>query len=401
MEELFRGIKQHKWCFLYATTVCLYLVIKMYRDIYMTSESQGGLWNLIQLFFIVLGFIILFSRYNSVVFGHGNRTVNYIIWFSFLSLFLAFFSISALNIASLYSLSMIPYGSLVLVTSIVLGNIVSLDTKSFQWLYISAFLALCIVFFLGRRQEIINEYLFEGAGMKASVYYILCFFPLVFAVKPQWRVMIFFLVAVCLLISNKRAGTLAFGACLIYYFAFSKQKRRLKLLLILLPIVCAVIFFSMNFIVSNYGVDVMDRMGKLEETGGSGRLPRWTIVLGALNKSSSFELIFGHGDGAVYRILGGEVHNDFISVFFEYGIVSMFFYALYFLASFGMWWKMRKDNYRYETSVFMLNVITLFLALFSFYIIRPTFITASMFSYGLFMSDWYKQKYKKQISQIC
>lgn len=397
MKELFRGVKQHKWCFLYATIVCLYLVIKMYRDIYMTSESQGGLWNFIQLFFVVLGFIILFSRYNSVVFGHGNRTVIYLLCFSFLSLFLSFASISAFDIKSLYGLGMIPYGSLVFVTSIVLGNIVSLDTRSFQWLYISTFLALCVVFFLGRQQEIRNEY-FEGAGMVASVYYILCFFPLVLAVKPRWRLFFFFMVAVCLLISNKRAGTIAFGACLIYYFVFSKQIGKFKKLFVLLPLVGVVIYFSMNFIVSNYGVDVMGRMETLEETGGSGRLQRWTTVLDSIGSSSFIELIFGHGDGSVYRMIGGEVHNDFISVFFDYGIVSLLFYVLYFLALFGMWWKMRKDNYRYETSVFMLNVITLFLALFSFYIIRPTYITASMFSYGLFISDWYRQK---NINQIC
>lgn len=366
----------------------------------MTSESQGGLWNLIQLFFLVLGFILLFSRYHSVVFWQGNRTVKYILCFSLLSFFLAFFSISAFNIASFYGLGMIPYGSLVFVTSIVLGNIVSLDTKSFQWLYISTFIALCIVFLLGRRQEILNEYYFEGAGMVASVYYILCFFPLVLAFKPRWSVFFFFIVAVCLLISNKRAGTIAFGACLIYYFAFNKQISKLKSLSIVAPIVCAVIFFSMNFIVSNYGVDVIDRMETLEETGGSGRLRRWSIVLEAIGGSSIIELLFGHGDGAVYRFLGGEVHNDFVSVFFEYGIVSLFFYALYFLSLFGIWWKMRKDNYRYETSVFMLNVITLFLALFSFYIIRPTYITASMFSYGLFMSDWYKQKHKNRYVRL-
>ena len=362
----------------------------------MTSESQGGLWNFIQLFFIVLGFIVLFSRYNSIVFRHGNRTVKYVLWFSFLSLFLSFISISALDIKSLYSLSIIPYGSLVLVTSIVVGNIVSMDSKSFQWLYISTFLSLCVVFLLGRQQEILNEQ-FEGAGMVASVYYILCFFPLVLASKPRWRAFIFIVVAVCLLMSNKRAGTIAFGACLIYYFTFNKQifkKRTSKLKLIfILAFVCAVIFFSMTYVINNYGVDVIGRMDTLEETGGSGRLGRWTTVLGAIDLSSSFELLFGHGDGAAYRFLGGEVHNDFISVFFEYGIFSLFFYALYFLASFGMWWKMRKDSYRYETSVFMLNVITLFLALFSFYIIRPTYITASMFSYGLFISDWYKQKH--------
>jgi len=400
MKELLRGIKQHKWCFLYATIVCLYLILKMYRDIYMTSESQGGLWNIIQLFFLVLGFIILFSRYNSVVFKHGNITVKSILCFSFWTLLLGFFSISAFNVASLYGLSMIPYGSLVFVTSIVIGDIVSLDTKSFQWLYIFTFLALCVVFLLGRRQEALNEF-FEGAGMVASVYYILCFFPLVLAIKPQWRVYIFIIVAVSLLMSNKRAGTIAFGVCLIYYFAFNKQIRISKFkLLSILAVVCVAIFFLMNFVVSNYGFDVMSRMDKLEESGGAGRLTRWVTVLDAIDRSSFFELVFGHGDGSVYRFLGGEVHNDFISVFFEYGIVSLFFYLLYFLSSFGMWWKMRKDNYRYETSVLMLNVITLFLALFSFYIIRPTYITASMFSYGLFITDWYKQKHKNRYVRV-
>lgn len=399
MKGLLRGIKQYKWCFVYAAIICLYLIIKMYRDIYVTSESQGGIWNLIQLFFFVLGLLILLSRYNSVVFSRGNIAVKYFLCFSFLSLFLAFFSISVINVASLYGLGIIPYGSLVLVTSIVLGKIVPFDTKSFQWLYISTFLALCIVFFSGRQQEILNEY-FEGANLTASVYYILCFFPLVLAVKPRWHVFFFFLVAACLLISNKRAGTIALGVCLIYYFSFSKLTNRLKAFFILLPFVCAVLFYLMYFIVGNYGVDVMGRMETLEESGGAGRLARWTIVLDAIGRSNIIELIFGHGGGAAYRMLKGEVHNDFLSVFFDYGIVSLLLYALYFFASFRMWWKMRKDNYRYEASVFMLNVITLFLALFSFYIIRPTYITASMFSYGLFMSDWYKQKYKTKYVRL-
>ena len=363
----------------------------------MTSDSQGGIWNYIQLFFIVVGIIILFSRYNSVVLGRGRRPVKYILLFSILSFFLSFASLSKFNIASLYNLAIIPYGSLVFATSIVIGKIVPLDTKSFQWLYISTFLALCVVFFLGRKQEILNVY-FEGAGMVASVYYILCFFPLVLAVKPQWRLFFFIIVAVCLLISNKRAGTLAFGACLIYYFAFNKQAQKFKTLFLLVPLVGAVFFFLMDYVINNYGVDVIGRMETIEETGGSGRLERWTFILGAIGDSGFFEFLFGHGDGSAARVIGGEVHNDFLSVLYEYGFFSFLFYAAYFFSLFRMWWRMRKDNYRYESSVFMLNVITLFLALFSFYIIRPTYITASMFSYGLFVSDWYKQKY---LSQIC
>ena len=390
MRKLIRDKKQYKWWFLYAAIVCLYLIIKMYRDIYISSESQGGIWNYIQLLFVLLGFRFLFSKDRYVSDRHGNRLIKYFLVFSFWSLFLGFASTISYDIKSMYGLGMIPYGVLVLVTAIVFGNRVSLDTKVFRWSYISTFMALCVVFFLGRQQEILTES-FEGAGMVASVYYILCFFPLVFAIKPQWRLILVIVVAICLLISNKRAGTLALGICIFYYYVFNKQTGRFKSLL-LFVLISFILFFSINYVIAHLGVDVIGRIENIDEDGGSGRIQRWASVMNAMEQSSFFELVFGHGYESAYLLLGGEVHNDFLSVLFEYGIVSFIFYALYFIGSFRMWWKMRRDNYRYESSVFMLNIITLFLAMFSFYIIRPTYITASMFSYGLFMADWYKQK---------
>lgn len=390
MRDIIREIKQNKWWFFYAAIVCLYLIIKMYRDIYVSSDSQGGIWNYIQLFFVLLGLFYFATKFTSEASSYGKRVINYLIIFSFWSLFIAFASVLSINIKTMYGLGMIPYGAMILLTSFIMGNRVVIDTKAFNWLYIVTFLILCVVFFTGRQQEIITEY-FEGAGMVASVYYILCFFPLLIAIKPKWSLFIIFLVGVCLLISNKRAGTLALGVCLMYYFIFNKQRGRIKSILIMVA-AGIILYFSMNYIVGHFGVDVMGRMENLEESGGSGRLRRWSFVMNEIDNSSFFELLFGHGDGATYRILGGEVHNDFISVVFEYGLVSLFFYVFYFVGTFRMWLKMRRDNYRYEHSVFMLNVITLFLALFSFYIIRPTYITASMFSYGLFIADWYRQK---------
>ena len=53
---------------------------------------------------------------------------------------------------------------------------------------------------------------------------------------------------------------------------------------------------------------------------------------------------------------------------------------------------MRREKYRHEKEFLMTWIYSMTLAMFSFFIIEPTYITASMFCFGMFMADWMQSK---------
>jgi hypothetical protein len=127
-----------------------------------------------------------------------------------------------------------------------------------------------------------------------------------------------------------------------------------------------------------------------KEDGGSGRFSRWDILLSAIGKSDLWELIFGRGFGAVYGLIGGRAHNDFIEIFYNFGLITVVLYVVFYLRLFVVNFKQYRCHYPYAKYMTCSIIVSLVLAMVSFFIVEPTYVLASMFVTGLLLGDWNK-----------
>lgn len=195
-----------------------------------------------------------------------------------------------------------------------------------------------------------------------------------------------------MLVSGKRAGMIAFVLSVLVYWNGGNCKEKKWINFIFLCIIVSVVVYALPYIDNMYELKTIDRINSLEEDGGSGRNVRWLACINAIANSNFVELVFGHGMGAAWRDFKGEIHNDFLSVFYEYGIFAFILYIVFYVKLFWIWLKMRRERYRHEKEFLMTWIYSMTLAMFSFFIIEPTYITASMFCFGMFMADWMQSK---------
>ena len=105
----------------------------------------------------------------------------------------------------------------------------------------------------------------------------------------------------------------------------------------------------------------------------------------------------GHGYGSACDQLGGHVHNDFLEFFYNYGIAAFVLYISFFVSMVKECVMMYRAQFIYAREFMVAVVVSLFLAMFSFYAIDCTHITCCSVSLGLILAEWYK--FQKRISR--
>lgn len=377
--------------FLFIIVLCLFFVTKLYRDVLGGTDFQGGIWNICQLLFVVAGYLTFFTQYPIKQNNKAISVINLFITFSFYIFGLSLITNQSWTVYDVFSLLLVPYGSLVLIISYCYGRKNLIDDNKLLSLLIITFFVLAILFHRGMAMS--RNLIFEDASLVASVYYILCIVPIVLAIIPgKWKLLPFLVLALVLLVSGKRAGMIAFVLSVLVYWNGGNSKEKKWINFIFLCIIVLVVVYALPYIDSMYELKTIDRINSLEKDGGSGRNVRWLACINAIANSNFVELVFGHGMGAAWRDFEGEIHNDFLSVFYEYGIFAFILYVVFYVKLFWIWLKMRREKYRHEKEFLMTWIYSMTLAMFSFFIIEPTYITASMFCFGMFMADWMQSK---------
>lgn len=383
--------RKNTWSFLFIVVLCLFFITKLYRDVLGGTNFQGGIWNICQLLLMVVGLLIFFTRYPIGQNNNAVSVINLFLIFSFYIWGLSLITNQSWAIYEVFSLILVPYGSLVLVISYCYGRINLINRNKHFRLMIITFFILILLFYRG--VVMYRSSIFEDLSLMASVYYIMCIFPIVLAVIPgKWKLLFILVLAMVLLMSGKRAGMIAFVLSVLVYWNGGNSKRKKWINFIFFCILVLVVVYVFPYIDSIYELRTIDRLNSLGEDGGSGRNARWMACINAIANSNFVELVFGHGMGAAWRDLRGEIHNDFLSVFYEYGVLAFIFYIAFYAKLFRIWLEMHKEKYRHEREFLMTWIYSITLAMFSFFIIEPTYITASMFCFGVFMADWIRLK---------
>lgn len=220
-----------------------------------------------------------------------------------------------------------------------------------------------------------------GIPLIVSIYYLVFLIPILFTYDNKViKIIGTSIVMYALLLSQKRTGLLSVSCFFFsYYFLSSSLKNRsiknsIKTLL-LFGLIVIVLYFSISFILKYYNIEIFDKLMRLKEDGGSGRIDTWKIVIYKLKKSSLLNLFFGHGYNSFYyqSSLYLSTHNDYLEILYDYGVIGFVLYAklLYILLKKGI--MMFKEKNKYSPSFISSIVLVLIFSFSSHLIIYPNY----------------------------
>ena len=382
-------IKGKKIAYMFIILVCIFFVLKVRRG-FTASSNVGGIWNLIQIFFVISGFFILLANnYKKFKFP---IPICYFALYSFFAIVNTAFMIRIISIDMIFSYFMIPYGCMTLIVFFYVGTRLALKDTTIL-LKVTFYVIAGIVVY--KMLLFLASYTSKGAV--ADSYYVLGLLPLLLIyTNNKVRILPITVTFIAVLLTGKRAGLLALIASLLFYhLVIIAQARNLKSItksIIFSVISLVVLYLIVTYVIEKFNLNIIYRLQRLSVDGGSGRSIRWSYIWNEILTARLNKIIFGHGIRSVYKNFGGHAHNDFLQVLYEYGILAFAFYVAFYISLVLISFRMYKENYQYTAMFVMSIIISLFLASFSFFVIDSTYITCSSLTWGLILSDWLKLK---------
>ena len=369
----------------------VFLVSKTYRG-FSGSTTVGGIWNYIQLLFVLLGLIYLFVYSRQFL---SNKVIRIFLLLSLYSLLSALINIKSISIDSLYNLAMTVYAVSVLILFYQLGKSLDISKRTILMpaFFITAFIVVsAIIQFLGNRRY------WADRGAVADVYYVLGLLPLMMIYfKDNKAIIPIIAAALAVAFTAKRAGIIAIVFMIIsYYLIKGSQNNSLKRhvrYLVFLILVLAVVTGGAIYLDNRLGLRLVTRLMRLSEDGGSGRDIRWRLILESIFHANPFQIILGHGNGSILASFGVHAHNDFIELFYENGIIGAAMYVLFYIRLIIIDIRMIRRKYAYAAQFTAALICAFTLSMFSFYFIDPTYITCGMICIGLILGDYESDRY--------
>lgn len=382
--------KNELWGSFILFLLCIFFIIKMFRS-FSGSSVAGGIWNYIQLFCVAAGFVTFLAKLPVI---SKNSTVDMLVLFSAISVINTVIYIS-FDKNSLFSFLTIPYAACVLCLIYCDGMNRSIDNNiiiTFSFYFISV---LFLVSMLAGRQYSTTT------GAVSDVYYILGLFPLMLIYNRKIPIIPIMICAVAIIVSGKRTGILAFIMMIFAYYLFREinNKSIKKHITNFFSLIIVSIIFVLVFrrIMEVFNPRLLDRLMNIFNDGGSGRSDRWQYVWGMLKQSSVPAILFGHGDNSLLHCYG-RAHNDFLEVFYNSGLFALLSYIAFYILLIREYVSMVRHKYKYSVIMLMSIICSLFLAMLSFYIVEPTYITSGMICYGYLLSDFRKYKTERSVT---
>lgn len=375
-------------------SLAVFLILKMRRG-FSVSEDQGGIWNIIQGLYVVFGLFVLLSkeiRYKD--FPMIKRYLLFMLYIWFLSLFTILF-VPKFGVSTLFHFITVPYGVLCLLLFFYVG--MRSDIKRYPYILYPTFLIITYILYSSIRSFVPSPD--SNLGAIADVYYIVGLLPLIFIYTPKtYRIIPFLIACVAVLMTGKRAGFLALGVILIlYFFPDAEQRKEKSFFALILPYVLllGIVSVIVAKFVGSLNLNMFTRLDRLSEDGGSGRADRWLHIWREIVANETpISFFVGHGYNSVSSLVGGHAHNDFIEIFYNYGIISVILYISFYISLIKECVKMYMAKFTYAKEFMVAIVVSVFLAMFSFYAIDCTHITCCSVCFGLILAEWYKFQYQ-------
>ena len=182
-----------------------------------------------------------------------------------------------------------------------------------------------------------------------AVYFIIYLLPFVLLLPN--KILRYICLAIALfaaIISQKRTATIGIVAAFIcYYFVNNKVQNRnigKTLLFFIAFLTLGALFYS--FLSTFNDGHLIERFENLGDDGGSGRDVIWRATWLMIQRSDMLSFLLGHGWNSVkinspFHI---EAHNDFLELWYDYGLLSLLLYILFFFGLIGIGIKLIKKR---------------------------------------------------------
>ena len=278
-----------------------------------------------------------------------------------------------------------------------------LDEKQFAFFVLSLIIIYGVISFLN-----INNRIDYGRGLSVADntgYSLVTLLAgvFLFANKKKTFFLLIFLITIGSLICGKRGAivSLVFGFIPLANYIFSSYARSFsrKFFYILICIISGLFIISIfgNYIEATYA-----RFESLEEDGGSGRSLMYQAYLYHYIDSDFFHQLFGHGLfagqwGKYHRFAFINIiaHNDWLEMLFDFGLVGILIFLLFFYKFYNVIKNNRKNkNEYYYMLVVSIIVFGIKTVLSSTFFMSPTSIYMFMIiSYAIAkMENRYRNK---------
>ena len=244
----------------------------------------------------------------------------------------------------------------------------------------------------------VNTYLLlnrdsDSFGLISTAYYPLFLLPFALMMRNKyvkWTLVLFIFSSI--LLSSKRGGFIAFWGALIAYFyvEFKMQKAfsRVKTIIGAVVALGLVVMFMNDFVQQN-DLSIFDRLGNIEEDNGSGRGVVYAYTWDMITSSRLPSLLFGHGFNTVFydSALGLSAHNDALEVIYDYGIIGMILYVLFYVRLIPYYKKLKKFKPQCAAPFAASLVLVLVLSTVAHLIIYPTHFLFVCAFWGICMGE--------------
>lgn len=205
-------------------------------------------------------------------------------------------------------------------------------------------------------------------------YYLLLLLPLLLVIKNKKIEFLFLIMmGIAVMAAFKSTGMLAYFLLLLVYYSNSQGNKSKRIRGIFIGLTIALVFIAVFPYISNkiYELTNFNWLNKLNNTfneGGSGRAYIWESAIGRIKEFNIKEIFFGKGYNMVEYYVGKQAHNDFIEIFFDYGILGTTLYLSIYANIISYIKKSSKKKSRSTIGFESLLAISLCLSMFSIFI---------------------------------
>lgn len=359
-----------------ALMLMIFCVSKVLRGVDTSIGLQGGIWNYISVIFYFIALVLMFACAKKPI----KRIFIYFFIYSCISIIVSLWYMDVFSIMNLYNLICIPYFGIIMYIFYTTYS----DTKSMTIIFKLTYYIVLIVHGAAVIQYRIGV---SARPFASDIYYALGLFPfmLLFGKNKFEKYINFAILFVITFLSGKRTGVLAVFCAMIVYLAIEHWHKSKKKYMVVLQLSGFVILSvaAIIFIDYRYNLGLITRLLNVVNDGGSGRSEIWQSIWEGFKLDGIMQQLFGHGLYATESVAGMMAHNDFLEILFDYGVIALLFFILFYFSLIKQEIRMIKRNSKCCAAMGAAIVIGIYLSMFSFFCIYSTYTTALMAFWGV------------------
>lgn len=331
------------------------------------------------------------SRATAIRLPKAARVFNFFVLLTYILSLLPIYS-TRFDLLSDYIAKLLPVLALYVSYSLIQRAVD--EEKVLIWVYVAAiFLGY---FYVTTTLQKLSLILKEDT-VNSSVYFLLYLLPLLLCTKRKMlKIAAIVIIGAFVVLSAKRGGFVAFVLGLVVYILVGfvlAQKIKFKHVFLALASFAALAYIF-SILQNDESLFLFSRLEGIENYGAGDRAELYPKVFKMITNSDLFSMIWGHGYNSVivYGTMGYSAHNDFLEIWYDFGLIGLSAYLAlwYHLVRMGVLMIKNKSKYAAPyslmLSILFVNSMVSHIYLFNQYLLMFSVTLSAMWSL------YYKEK---------